>query len=282
MNWSTRKLNKIKNSHVLIVGAGYSLSTHGDVIKQFVKKKNPITIGCNYVSNFMAPYFHLWGDERRYKKFGRYTHEKSIPVFNSSVFSSSYLKKEGVKKFIYLFHKDPKHLKKIKKSIPQGSKLSEDQKNKSRKIIVYKNKIIYARFRTIGCLAIIWSHLLKASRISIIGMDGYTLYNKQQYDNGSVRQHFYIEDGKKVNYEKVHAKKYSGTGYTDIITGYASNIGMDSKRKSKENFYNYCVEKDQEIYSDLQRLQDFGVNFNILTPTVYDKFYNSNILKLEE
>ena len=107
--------------------------------------------------------------------------------------------------------------------------------------IDYRNGVIYGYHRTVGCVAITVSYLLGAKEINIVGMDGHTLNSYEDVRSGRKAHHFYDE-------------KY---------VPYSPEI---------------CVKKDEITKSVLQNLKNYGINFNIITPTVFKKFYDGNKL----
>ncbi len=288
--YRTKKKKKIKNSHVLIVGAGESLSRYSDDIRKFIKKnKNIVVIGCNHVSDFIIPDYHIWGDIRRYLLFGDRMDKKSVAVFPKYVFPNSIIKKywSGTYKKINYKNSRREAVKKIRKKDKEYF-YSEEFEIKKRKIrekkckIRYRNGIIYGYFRAIGVLAIVWVHILKASKISIVGTDGYSLYYKDKYDKGINSQHCY--QNYKVNEGTKNYNMFKKTGYTDVITYYPVNNEGDikqneSKKNSCEKFYEHSLKKDKDVYDSLLSVNKFGIKFEILTPTVYKKFYNYKVFK---
>lgn len=112
--------------------------------------------------------------------------------------------------------------------------------------IGYKNRKILGFFRTAGNLSIMIAHLMGVEDTSIVGMDGHTFYDYENIRSGKKSQHCY------------------GEGYTD--------------NKSWER----SAEADQLVYKSLKNLQEYGINFKILTPTIYKDFYNGNILGIEK
>lgn len=107
--------------------------------------------------------------------------------------------------------------------------------------IDYRNGIIYGYHRTVGCAAITISHLLGAKEINIVGMDGHTFNSYEDVKKGNKTHHFYNE-------------KY--VPYTPEIR----------------------VKKDEITKGVLQSLKDYGIDFSIITPTMFKKFYDSNKL----
>ena len=110
---------------------------------------------------------------------------------------------------------------------------------------------MYACIRDIASWAIFYAYIKKASKISVVGNDGYTLYSKKDLKSKKYAQHCY------------------GKGLTDGFT------------------YEYCRKKDWDKYKTLRLLYKYGKNrygfgFEIITPTLYQEFYNPNIFKIEE
>ena len=120
-----------------------------------------------------------------------------------------------------------------------------DSLSKASKIttINYEDGKIYGHFRTAGCLAIVIAHLFGASDIYIVGMDGFTLHSREELESQSKNHHCY------------------GKGYTDDAT------------------WEQCVEKDRLVYENLSEIEEFGINFKILTPTKFEKYYAPDILE---
>lgn len=101
--------------------------------------------------------------------------------------------------------------------------------------IDYKNGKICGHFRTAGCLSIMILYLMGIEEINIIGMDGHTIHKYKDIKSGKIKHHCYEE-----NY----------IPFTEDI----------------------CIGKDKLVNKILNSLKDFGINFKILTPTIYKKF----------
>ncbi len=101
--------------------------------------------------------------------------------------------------------------------------------------IGYKKGKIYGHFRTAGNLAIMILHLMGISKINVVGMDGHTIHNYNDIKSGKIQHHCYEE-----NY----------IPFTKDI----------------------CIKKDLLVNKILGNLKDFGINFKILTPTIYKNF----------
>ena len=239
----------IKKIHILIICAGSSIFSYKKGIKKFIKKNKVITFGCNNISHIVIPDYHVWGDQRRYSMFGGNTSKKSKVIFSRAIPNNIRKKyKKIIKKFSVVDFNDLRL-----RTLPK------------------------VRFNTIGCLLMLYAHNKGASNISVVGMDGYTYYSQNELNNGSELQHCY-NDG--MNKLPSDYKKYKNTGYTDVITDYNYSGSNEQKKKDKETFYNHCKKKDDFVYASLKALKKYGVNFEILTPTVYEEFCNPKILKV--
>jgi 4-hydroxy 2-oxovalerate aldolase len=75
--------NRHEGRDFLILGTGPSLIEYGDRIKAFAKKKKLIVIGCNYITEFMTPDYHLFVNRYRFIQFASTINpEHSIPLLN--------------------------------------------------------------------------------------------------------------------------------------------------------------------------------------------------------
>jgi hypothetical protein len=234
-------MSKIKGSHVLVIGAGPSLKKYSNKIKDFIKKEQPVIFGCSHIGNFCVPDYHFWGSTKRWREFGHLVSKKSILMFSEYVPESIIREKWNGKYKVF------KHLQK------EWRKGSEDKKSyEYRKCrIYYKNKKMYGCVRNIATWAIFYAYVNRASKISIVGNDGYTLYSKKQLDNKEVGQHCF------------------GSGYT---AGYS---------------YEYSRRSDWFKYRTLRLLckygrKEYGFNFEIITPTLFAEFYNPNIFNIKQ
>jgi hypothetical protein len=99
----------------------------------------------------------------------------------------------------------------------------------------YKKGKLLGHFRTAGCLAIMILHLMGVDKVNVVGMDGHTFHNYKDVVNGKQSHHCYEEDYKPFKKE-------------------------------------ICVEKDALINRILESLKSYGINFSILTPTIYKKY----------
>ena len=108
--------------------------------------------------------------------------------------------------------------------------------------IAYSKGKVTGFFRTAGCLSIMLSNIMGASEINIVGMDGYTFYKKEDVEKGKKSQHCY------------------GQGHTDTAD------------------WETCVLKDGLINEVLTGIREYGIDFNIITPTKYERFYDSSRL----
>ena len=97
---------------------------------------------------------------------------------------------------------------------------------------------------------LLWSYMHGANKISIVGNDGYSFYSKE-----------YLESGK-------GSQNCFGEGLTQ---GYV---------------YEYNRKLDWDKYKTLRIVYEYGMRkrgfgFDIITPTIFEKFYSPNILNIE-
>lgn len=256
---SKKTKNMIKNKHVLIVGAGSSLKKYWSVIDNFIKKNNVVTVACNRINHILTPDIHFWTDKYRYKSFGNEISKKSKVIFYKG-FPEDLIRRhwsedyEVIKYSMKLWkdrYNDPKDSRYQIGSVRYNSEL----------------KRFYGYFRTMGALAILWAHVNKASKISVVGMDGYSYFTKEELRDREGSQHCY------------------GKGFSDAIgspTPPSSLRHGPNKDKNSDNFYETSIKKDIDVARTLVSIKRYGAKFEILTPTVYKDFYNSDILGLEE
>lgn len=128
-------------------------------------------------------------------------------------------------------------LKVVKEIIGDRNYVLLNRVDRSGVPISYKNGTIYGYFRTAGCLSIMLAHLMGAKAIHVVGMDGYTFHDQKDVMAGKESQHCY------------------GSGHTDTANWKA------------------CIDKDNIINNVLMSIKDYGINFNIITPTKYNDFY---------
>jgi len=201
------------------VGAGGSISFLSDAINKYINKNNCVSIGINNMASVVTPNYHLWTNKKRYKEYGSCVDTKSALLVGPK-FSRKLVRLHYSGRYLTIQYKDgPKYETKL-----------------------MKNGMIYGHFRTAGSLSIMLAHNMGASRISIVGMDGYTLHRKKDVVGNQKNQHCY------------------GSGFTDGAT------------------WSECIEKDNIVYNVLKEIKSAGVEFSILTPTVFDEFYDNSLL----
>jgi hypothetical protein len=238
-------VKSIKNRNVLIVCAGPTVSLYKEKIEKYIQDNNPIIFGCNNVNSLFKLDYHFWGDEKRWKEFGDNTDKKSIIICEKRSNTYNLIKKKWKGKVLTFEKAWSLRGRKVNK-IDTPDKVF----CKKCKVSVKKNKL-YGCFRTIGEMSILWAYIKKASNIFVVGMDGYTVFSKNNLTNKNIGQHWY------------------GSGFTD------------------ERSYSHCRKKDWDIYRSLQLigkygLKKYGFQFNIITPTLYDKFYKKSALQIPD
>lgn len=105
----------------------------------------------------------------------------------------------------------------------------------------YKNGVICGYYRVSGLLAVMIAHLMGAKKIYITGKDGYADTCKK--NNGRV--HFHDDDRNNINNNKT-AEEWK-TRY------------------------------DEPMLKVMHDLRNYGINFSIITPTVFKEFYENTL-----
>ena len=235
----TLKDKKIKNRHVIVAGAGPNLKKYWDRIKKFVDEENAITIGCNFICDVFVPDYHFWGTNKRWNKYGEGMNEGPTLVFPHG------------------------QSKKIVRKYWKGSFETYDTDVRVHKSHRKKPDIYYC-FENVALVSILYAYQRGASRISIVGMDGYSFYSKEELAKMEKSQHCYSK-----GFSDMEDKpKYAGKNQIDI--NYA--------RGRKKDIFNYKNLKKLVKYGKRKH----GFKPEIITPTVYKAFYNSAILNIQE
>lgn len=212
-------IGKHKGREILIVCAGSTVKKYNHKIKEYIKKYNPIIFGINNTTDYFIPNYHLYTNTKRFRNFGHKIHKKSQILLSYGLNLKLIKDTIGSREYTLINFTD------MKEGVPIG----------------YRKGKIFGFYRTAGNLSIMISHLMGSSNITIVGMDGHTLYN----------------------YEDVKSGKKSHHCYDEKYVPFPLDI---------------CKKKDGITKGVLQSLKNYGVQFRILTPTVYKNFYDGTIL----
>lgn len=230
----------IENTHVLVVGSGPSLKKYEDKIRKFIAENDVVTFGCNHIKDFLVPDYHYWGSIFRWREFGHAVDKRSTLVFSIHF----------PKRIIRERWKGPfKRYRNTKRYWgPYPYVISRQKKNWCK--VKYKNNYLHGCFN-IGSTAIFRAYVKHAAKISVVGLDGYTLNTEKDLKNKKQSQHCY------------------GEGLTDGFN------------------YAYCRKKDIDSYRTLMMIykyckKKYGFGFEILTPTIFKRFYNPKVLGIED
>jgi len=207
-------INMHRGRRALIICVGSSVKEYRNKIDTFILEEKPFIIGINNMTGFFMPDYHLWTNTKRFRTFGKNIYPESELLLGAGI-----------------------HLKTIREVLgPVDYTLINFTDMKEGVSIGYKKGKILGFYRTAGNLAIMVAHLMGATDVSIVGMDGHTFYDYEDIKSGEKKHHCYEE------------------GY---------------KPFTKE----ICIKKDQVVTGVLETLENYGINLKILTPTVYKKFY---------
>ncbi len=208
-------IDRHKGRRVLIIGAGSSIKEYENKINTFIHEENPITIGINNITGMFISDYHLWTNTERFRNFGKNILPESELLLGAGI-----------------------HLKTVREVIgPVNYTLINFTDMKEGVSVGYKKGKIFGFFRTAGCLSIMIAHLMGAKDVSIVGMDGYSFYKKDELLSGKKSHHCY------------------GVGFTDTA------------------IWETCIKKDNLIKSALEGLKNYGIDLKILASTIYKDFY---------
>lgn len=203
-----------KGKKALVICAGASVKENKDEIQNFIEKELPFTIGINNITHLFVPDYHLWVNTKRFRNFGNNIKKQSTLLLGKGLHIKTIREVIGNRDYVLINFTD------MKPGIPLG----------------YKKGKILGFFRTGGNLAVMIAHLMGASEINIVGMDGHTIHPYNEIKSGKKAHHCYDE-----NY-----------------------IPFDKE---------LCDKKDQITTGVLKEFREYGINFRILTPTIYEEFY---------
>jgi len=243
-------MKQIRKKHILIIGAGPTLKKHKDKILRFIKRKNCVTIGCNHISSILKVDYNIWADPDRWSEFGNLVNKKSICIF-PEYYSKKNIRKFYQKKYLRYKRSEIRGRGRKKTNLWNSSSFLGDLKERKRCQIYHREETMYGCMRTVGSIAIFWSYIQGASKISVVGIDGYTFYPEELLKQKKVSQHCF------------------GKGFTN------------------EHVYLHSRKQDWDVYKTLRLLYKYGektwgFGFEIITPTVFEEFYNPNILKIRK
>lgn len=208
----------------MIVGSGWSIEQYKDDILNLIQQMGFKTIGINCMTSLCVPDYHLWTNRKQFSRLGGcICPTKSVLLLGCNI----------PQKVISQHHKG-KYI---------SVKYSDGDKYKTRP--VFDSYHIKGRFRTAGCLGIVLAYLMEAKNILIVGMDGFTLYDKKSLLNSNNNQHCY------------------GRGYTDDAD------------------WQTCILKDKIVSDSLDDLAKL-IPFKIITPTKFIRHFDGSYLDIHK
>jgi len=204
--------------NIIVAGSGASVKEYKEQILEYKEKNNAKIIGINYMTFLCSPDYHLWTNKQRYRDLGDCIDSESTLLFGYGM-PEELIRKHYDDDYYTVDYVDDKKLP-----------------------YKYEDGVMYGGFRTAGSLAIMIADIMDVKEIHIVGMDGYTLYDRESIEKGDKSHHCY------------------GRGYTDDAS------------------WEKCKKKDKKVYNTLRKLSKIGIKFDILTPTKFEDFYNPDIL----
>ena len=233
------KDKKIKNRHVVVAGAGSNLKKYWDRIRKFIDEENAITIGCNFICDVFVPDYHFWGTNKRWNKYGKDMNDGPILIFPPNQ-SSEIVKKYWDSEF---------------ETYDTDTRVHGSHR---------KKPDIYHCFENVAMVSVLYAYERGASRISVVGMDGYSFYSKEKLMKMEESQHCYSSGFSDMEDKPKYADK--------------NQIDINYARGRKKDIFNYKNFKKLAKYGK----RKYGFKPEIITPTVYKSFYNPTILDIQE
>jgi hypothetical protein len=203
-----------KGEKALVICAGATTKEYQKEIVDFMCKEEVFTIGINNITHLFSPDYHLWVNTKRFRNFGRFSLKRSELLLGKGIHIKTIREVIGNIDYHLINFTD------MKPGVPLG----------------YRKGKILGFFRTGGNLAVMIAHLMGASEVNIVGMDGHTVYSYEEMKSGAKPHHCYDE-----NY-----------------------VPFDEELR---------IKKDKITTGVLRDLTNYGIKLRILTPTVYKEFY---------
>lgn len=200
--------NSENGRDIIVIGSGRTISDYRAEILDFVYDNKIVSLGINNMTSLFSPKYHLWTNTKQFSNFKQCISSSSTLLLGEKLSGRA----------------GEKHTHKVVKTV------------ESEKVLI-DGEIIYGKYRTAGVLGIMVANLMGAKNIYVVGMDGFTLYGKDELKNKSRSQHCY------------------GSGYTDDAD------------------WEKCLDKDRQVQENLTAIKKAGVDFSILTPTKFKDFY---------
>jgi hypothetical protein len=244
----------IKDKKVLVICSGHNLKIYKEDIKKYIKnnKGKLVTIGCKNIFSIFSTDYCIWGDPKGFIRFRRKMDKNAIPIFPSD------FPIDIIKKYWHSYYETYTVISSSYDKTTEGFDNIEFE--------CKRRGVIYGRFKTTGCHAIFLAFCNGAKEITIAGMDGYGFYSKEQLKegeiNGLIGQHCY------------------GKGFTNFKN--RPKKGATIRGKNKQEIYDNFVYNDIIVNKVLFAMKKHGVNFKIITPTVFKDFYDPKILNINE
>ena len=238
------------NKKVIILGAGSSIRKYNDYIYKYLDKNKSIIIGCKNIGDIVVPDYHCWFDEAAFERDSKISVKKGITLIN----------KNSIPVFLKSFDKNliKKYWDGYYKTI-SCKFISWKHKNSSPK---YINGKFSGAFVNTGCLAIFWAFCMGASKIEVLGMDGYTFYSEEDLIQNKESQHC------------------SGDGNTFFRR---KNYSEEEIKNNINLLHEKLRYKDNKILRTLSYFKnEYKMDLRILTPTYYKLIYDNSVLGIND
>lgn len=206
--------DKFKNRNFLIIANGTSIKEHKKEIEQFIKDKNCVVIGTNYLENLYKPDFHCFVSRRRFLKY--------INSVSSTLLLPSFFGKELVK---YNTKNDVKYF---------DAKIVDTIENS-----LFDNDTHLYKYLNVAISAIYCAYQMGAKEIYAVGIDGFG-------KNADKLEYFYKEDDVYENKEYLMQAYQEFSESLDIVNKFLESKCIPFSiitKTSHDKYYSDMLEK---------------------------------------
>jgi len=196
--------NTVKPSdHAIVLGAGPSVKTNLEAIKEYYYKYKPVVISANYSHNIPVNYT-LFVDKRKYKE-QKYNVENKIVVGRKIEWKND---KDLYPKIMPIKHSPwPSYLK-------------------TKKIVIHSNGKINHEVGNAGFASMLISAFFKPHKILAAGFDGPDTHNKFQHFNGHI-----------TKFSKVKTKLVPNRNFLKLLISFLRKKEIEITVFENDNFW---------------------------------------------
>ncbi|MBW2617542.1 MAG: aldolase catalytic domain-containing protein [Deltaproteobacteria bacterium] len=180
----------------LVLANGPSLGVYADRIRAFIEKYDPVVLGGNFLGGLFVPHYHAFTNKRRFMDYVGQVHPDSKLLLGTN-FEEPFIREQTNRDFEWLVFQN---------------RLADFD---------IKEGVVTANCRTVSVLLCAVVLVMGASRVFVVGMDGYT----QLTGEGVV--HFYDETDDSRDPEHLLEQHRQCLYYLGQVNDYAEAQGLE-------------------------------------------------------